>query len=75
MAERSEVPISAPEAKLERALIEEFLQRQGYSYGDLASLPRERRLQLLCDADLYAAGRMAEIEARAHYVEDLHRHE
>ncbi len=75
MAERAEAPVSEPGAKLERALIEEFLRQQGYSSADLASLPEDRRHQLLRDADIYAAVRLAAIEARAHYLDDLHRHE
>jgi hypothetical protein len=75
MAERYDVPLSDPEAKLERALMEQYLREQGHSFADLASLPADERLKLLRDADFYAAGRMAEIQARAHYIADLHRHE
>jgi len=63
------------DATLERRLIDEYLQQQGRSRDDLASMPDEARHKLLRDAEIYAAGRMTEIEARAHYVQDLHRHE
>jgi hypothetical protein len=75
MAERSDVPLSDPEAKLEQALIEEYLHEHRYSAADLRLLPENRRLSILRDAEVYAAGRMAEIEARWHYIADLHRHE
>jgi len=75
MQQRAEMPIDDPHASLERRLIDEYLARQGRSRAELASLPEDVRLKLLRDAEMYAAGRMAEIEARAHYVEDLHQHE
>lgn len=75
MAERADIPIEDPEAKLERTLIDDYLRQQGRSRAELPSLPEDVRLKLLRDAEIYAAGRMAEIEARAHYVDDLHQHE
>jgi hypothetical protein len=76
MRDKPEMPAVADhEAKLELALIEEFLRRQGHNLQGLASLEAAERDRLLHDASLYAAGKLAEIEARAHYVEDLHRHE
>jgi hypothetical protein len=75
MAERADSPLEDPAARLERTLIDEYLRRQGRSREELPSLPADVRLALLRDAEVYAAGRMAEIEARAHYVDDLHQHE
>ena len=75
MAEKADLPLEDPDATLEQRLIDEYLQRQGRSRAELPSLPEDVRLKLLRDAEIYAAGRMAEIEARAHYVDDLHRHE
>ena len=75
MAERAEVPLNDPDAKLEVRLIDEYLRRQGRSRAELETLPEDVRLKLLRDAEIYAAGRMAEIEARAHYVDDLHKHD
>jgi hypothetical protein len=68
-------PVDDHEAKLELALIEEFLRSHGQDFVSLASLTDEQRERLLHDASLYASARLAEIEARAHYVGDLHRHE
>ncbi len=75
MPQRSEVPLTDPEGKLELALIQTYLHDRGYTLGDLQSLPQAQRLALFRDAELYAAGRLAEIGARAHYVADLHKHE
>jgi hypothetical protein len=73
MSERAETPLEDPQARLERVFIDEFLQRHGY---DLSSIdlkaPGERR-DLLVQAAQYAAGRLAEIDARAAYVGELHR--
>jgi hypothetical protein len=75
MAERSEFPLTDPEAKLELALIQGYLHERGHSLAEMQTLPQTERQALLRDAELYAAGRLAEIGARAHYVADLHKHE
>ena len=75
MGERLEVPTEDPEAKLERALMEEYLRRRNHSFSDVGLLTPDERHRLLDLAAKYAAGRLAEIGARAHFVEDLHKHE
>jgi len=75
MGERTEVATEDPEAKLERALMEEYLRRNHHSFSDLALLTPAERNHLLNHASRYACERLAEIGARAHYVEDLHKHE
>jgi hypothetical protein len=75
MGERIEVAMEDPEAKLERALMEEFLRRHKHSFSDLALLTPPERNHLLGEAVRYADARLAEIGARAHYIEDLHKHE
>jgi hypothetical protein len=75
MKEPIDVPaIDHHEAKLERALVDAFLREQGRTRAELAQLPEDERLTLLKQARLYAAERLAEIEARAHYVNELHEH-
>jgi hypothetical protein len=73
MPERAERPIEDPQADLERALIEDYLRERGC---DLATIdlktPGERRT-LLVQAAQYAAVKLAEIDARAAYVEELHK--
>ena len=68
-------PTDDHEAKLERALVDEFLRQQGRTREDVAALPDTQRVAIWREARLYASARLAEIEARAHYVEDLHKHE
>ena len=75
MGERIEVATDDPEAQLERALMEGFLRRNHHSFSDLALLTPSERNHLLNQAARYADQRLAEIGARAHYVEDLHKHE
>ena len=65
-------PMGDPEAQLERALIGEFLQARGYDAASLDALPDDLRKPLLEQASIYAAGRLAEIEARARYVHQIH---
>ena len=66
-------PIDDPEAKLERAFVDEFLRQQGRTREQLQSLPEPERAAILRAARAYAAERLAEVGARAHYVNELHR--
>ena len=65
-------PIEDHEAKLERALVEEFLRMRGHTREDLSVLPEAVRAQLLREARMHASERLAEIGARAHYVKEIH---
>jgi hypothetical protein len=60
-----------PEARLEQALIEEFLQRHGLTRQAVDVMPPEDARQILREASIYVAGRLAEIEARARMVGEL----
>jgi hypothetical protein len=72
MHERAETALEDPEARLERALIEEFLQARGYSLATVSfKVPAEHQ-QLLAQAAQYAAVRLAEIDARAAYIHQIH---
>jgi hypothetical protein len=72
MAQRAEVPLQDPQARLERALIEEYLADRGCDLATLDCRPAAERRALLTHASLYAAGRLAEIDARSAYLHDLH---
>jgi hypothetical protein len=61
-----------PESLLERGFIEEFLRARGLDSGGLNALPEDQRLHLLREASVYAAGKLAEVEARAHFVREIH---
>ena len=72
MRERAETPLEDPQAQLERALIDEFLQKHGCSLATVDRKPPGERANLLKQASLYAMSRLAEIDARAAYVHELH---
>jgi len=61
-----------PLAQLERAFIEEFLQRRGQSLSTVRQLPHDEAMRLMKEASLYASGRLTEVESRSHYVSDMH---
>ena len=67
-------PVQDPESALERALIDEFLRMAGHDSASLRALPAAERDRLLQAASMYAADRLAEVEARARYVHALHGH-
>lgn len=65
-------PLEDPESLLERAFIEEFLRARGHDPHGLDTLPEDQRMHLLQAASVYAAGKLAEVEARAHFVREIH---
>jgi hypothetical protein len=64
--------LDAPLADLERALIESYIRGRGVDAAALAALLPHDRDILLAEASLFASTRLAEIEARSHYLHDLH---
>ena len=64
--------LQAPMADLERALIETFVHARGLDAESLAKLPPAEHDALLKEASIYASTKLAEVEARSHYVHDLH---
>ena len=65
-------PIQDRSALLENSLIEEYLKQKGYSYEDLKKLPAELVEKLMKEASQYASLKMEEVQARAHFVKELH---
>lgn len=59
-------------AALERMLIDEFLESRGHTRQSVGELPPPQATTLMSAASRYASLRLAEIESRAHYVEDIH---
>lgn len=59
-------------AILERALIEAFLKGKGYSIETLKDLPKAEAKKLMREASIYASGKLAELEERAHFMKELH---
>jgi hypothetical protein len=66
------VPLELPLGQLEQSLIEAFVRARGYDPLRLADLPDAEREALLKDASTYASGRLVEIEARSHFLHEIH---
>jgi len=64
-----------PEGQLEKALIDEFLRARGLDSGALHALPEDETKRVLTEASVYAGTKLAEIEARARFVHDIHSEE
>jgi len=58
--------------KLERVLIGEYLDGRGYDPVRLAALPEIAREKLLAEASVYASGKLVEVEARSHFLDEMH---
>jgi hypothetical protein len=59
-------------AGLEKSLIEAYLKGKGYTREDLKKLPEAEAKQLMKEASVYASGKLAELEERAHFLQELH---
>ena len=71
-----DVPARADQtARLEQALITEFLERLGLTGAKLDAMPESDAHAILKQASAYASARLAEVESRAHYVHELHHNE
>jgi hypothetical protein len=70
--EQSAQPMQDPEGQLEEALIEGFLRARGLDADALRALPDEEAKRILTEASVYAATRLAEVDARAHYIHEIH---
>ena len=64
-----------PGGRLGQALIEEFFLGRGIDPAALDALPEAQARRLLTEASVYASTRLAEVEARAHFVHEIHRDE
>jgi hypothetical protein len=65
-------PLEPPLAQLERALIDEFIRARGHDPNHLTDLSQEQREKLLAEASVYASGKLMEVEARSHLIDELH---
>ena len=65
-------PIEDPSTMMENALIAEFLKQKGYTHEDLKNLPAELVEKLMKEASQHASLKMEEVQARAHFVKELH---
>ncbi len=72
-------PMEEPEAPLERMYMESYLQRRGYTLHcggqplrSICDLPESEAKRLMTGASAYASTKLAEVETRAHFVEEIH---
>jgi hypothetical protein len=59
-------------AGLEKSLIDGYLKDKGYTRSDLKKLPEVEFKQFMKEASIYASGKLAELEERAHFLRELH---
>jgi hypothetical protein len=64
--------LQQPLAELERHLIAAYLAGAGQDLHTLMMRNDEGARRLLAEASQYASERLSEIEARSHYVRELH---
>jgi hypothetical protein len=60
-----------PEASLEEQLIRDYLRERGYDQAALDALSESDRRTLLAAASEHASDKLAEIEARTHFLRTL----
>ena len=72
MASFDRQPIEEPQAQLERALIDDYLSARGLTAAALRARDDAQSHALLREASTYASTRLSEMEARAHYVHEIH---
>jgi hypothetical protein len=65
-------PLEDPMSGLERSLIEEFLAQHNFETDANSELTELEKAEVLIRARTYASGRLAEVEARAHYLHEIH---
>ncbi len=61
-----------PQSALERKYIQEYLQSQGASLDGLGKLPKDEQQRLMREASKYASLKLAEVESRAKFRDDIH---
>jgi hypothetical protein len=57
--------------KLEKMLLEEYLEEKGYHLRDLRTLPKEQASQLMREATRYASLKLAQMESSAHFRDSI----
>ena len=65
-------PLEEPLAELERHIIDDYIRECGHDPAVLRAAGDARAHKILIDASVYAATRLSEVEARSHYVRELH---
>lgn len=64
-------PMEEPLAELERELLSAYVSGAGHDLSALLARDDEEARHLLAEASQYVAGRLTEVESRAHYLRSL----
>ena len=62
---------TGPQAALEKRYIQEYLESKGYHWDKLAALPPAQVKELMAAASRYASLKLAEIEARKQFKDEI----
>ena len=65
-------PVEEPLAALERLLISDYVTAAGLDLATLLRRHDEEATRILAEASKHAAVKLAEVEARCHYLKKLH---
>ena len=65
-------PMQSPLAELERELIRAYVAGAGHDLDKLLARTDDEARGLLADASRYASAKLSEVEARSHYLHELH---
>jgi hypothetical protein len=60
-----------PQSALEKKLVEDYLQSKGYSREGLHKLPEDLVKQLMKEACMYASLKLAELQAKSQFREEI----
>jgi hypothetical protein len=70
--QQDQTPIHEPLADLERHLISAYVAGAGHDLQALLARTDDDARRLLAEASRYASAKLCEIEARSHYLHQLH---
>ena len=62
---------NGPQSPLERQFIKDFLLKKGYRLEDLQELLEKEARELIREACLYASLKLAEVEAKGRFREEI----
>ena len=72
LVDTDECMSEGPQSALEKKLVEDYLQSKGYTRQDLDALPEEVAKQLMREACTYASLKLAELQAKSQFREEIH---
>ena len=67
-----QITLEDPLAGLERMYIEVYLRSKGHTLHSVHELPEQEAKHLMAEASVFASIKLAEVETRAQFVQDLH---